>query len=80
MQWGTGTVIDIIYNSDNDAPGVPACVIVNFGKAYKGPHFSKKSPVLVKGLYLYSQKGRNVGRQLMEIRRRPIHVLLSHCD
>ena len=38
----TGTVIDIIYNSDNDAPGVPACVIVDFGKSYKGPRFFQK--------------------------------------
>ena len=32
----TGTVIDIIYDSVNDAHGVPACVVVDFGKSYTG--------------------------------------------
>ena len=38
----TGTVVDIIYHSDNDAPGVPACVIVDFGNSYKGSRFFKE--------------------------------------
>ena len=36
----TGIVQDIIDDDDNDcndAPGVPACVIVDFGKSYTGP-------------------------------------------
>jgi hypothetical protein len=35
----TGTVVDIIYNSEIGAPGLPACVVVDFGSSYTGPSF-----------------------------------------
>ena len=31
----TGNVIDIIYNPDVPPPGLPECVIVDFGDAYR---------------------------------------------
>ena len=33
----TGIVKEIIYDDANDAPGVPACVIVDFGKSFTRP-------------------------------------------
>ena len=37
----TGKVVGLIISEVRPSPGLPDCVVVDFGESYTGPHFLK---------------------------------------
>ena len=44
--WGTGTVVDIIYQNNHQPPDLPTTVIVEF-ENYRGPVFNVSQPLCI---------------------------------
>ena len=42
----TGTIVDIVFQNNQNPPDLPIAVIVNF-ENYRGPHFSEEQPMCV---------------------------------